>query len=238
MGRRAIEVGGVGSEQGLAAWKLPLIVAAIAVSIVGGFYLGGPGLGMAVGGLAAAAIVAMAVRHPPLHPIAPPAAADPRGHILLVLGSPLEDGAAIEVVARAARADDPDDPAPEVVAIEPCRNRFLDRWASDVGPGRRRAQRDLVLSVASLAKAGVEASARLGDEDLVQTVEDELRSFPATEVILVTGDPAGDARGEIAARELESRLRAPLRRLVDSTASGAERRARDVGGRTPAPRQA
>ena len=36
-------------EPALAAWKLPLIVAAIAVVIVGGFYLGGPGLGMAAG---------------------------------------------------------------------------------------------------------------------------------------------------------------------------------------------
>jgi len=41
----------------LAAWKLPLIVAAIAVVIVGGFYLGGPGLGMAAGALAATSIV-------------------------------------------------------------------------------------------------------------------------------------------------------------------------------------
>jgi len=60
------------SDQGLAAWKLPLIVAGICVSIVGAFYVGGPGIGMAEGSLVAGIIVVMAVRHPPLHPIVPP----------------------------------------------------------------------------------------------------------------------------------------------------------------------
>jgi hypothetical protein len=225
------------SEPALAAWKLPPIVAAIAVSIVGGFYLGGPGLGMAVGALAAAAIVVMAVRHPPVYPIAPPAPSDFRRHILVLLSSPLGEGEAIESLLGSARATDEDPSPPEILVVAPSRHRFLDRWMSDLEPGRERAQRRLVLSLASLAKAGVEAGARVGDEDAVQTAEDELRSFPATEVVLVTGAPGRDAVGDAATADLESRLEAPLRRLcVDDSPStaGAGVRNRGLATRIPA----
>jgi hypothetical protein len=201
------------SEPALAAWKLPPIVAAIAVSIVGGFYLGGPGLGMAVSALAAATIVVMAVRHPPVYPIVPPPAGDFRRHILVLLDSPLEDGETIESLLDTAGATDEDLSPPEVLVLAPSRHRFLDRWMSDLGPGRERAQRRLVLSLASLAKAGIDAGARIADEDVVQAAEDELRSFPATEVVLVTGARGGDAAGDAAAADLESRLEAPFRRL-------------------------
>ena len=157
-------------DQGIAAWKLPLIVKGITVSIVGGFYLGGPGLGMAVGALAAAAIARIAAASAPLAP---------------------------------------DEPEPEVRVVAPARNRFLDRWASDTDPGRERAQRSLVLTLASLAQAGIAATARVGDEDLVQTVTDQLREYPATEVFLVTSGAAGEASA-MAVEELRSRLHAPF----------------------------
>lgn len=201
------------SEPALAAWKLPPIVAGIAVSIVGGFYLGGPGLGMAVGALAATAIVVMAVRHPPVYPIDPPVVRDFRRHILVVLSSPLGEGGALEVFLHMARASVDEHSQPEVLVVAPSHHRFLDRWTSDTRPGRERAQQRLVLSLASLAKAGIEAAARVGDEDVVQMTEDELRSFPATEVVLITGAPQQDAAGDTAAAELESRLRTPFRRL-------------------------
>jgi hypothetical protein len=193
-------------DQGIAAWKLPLIVKGIAVSIVGGFYLGGPGLGMAVGALVAATIVVMAVRKPPLRPIVPAPPPDLREHLLVVVEQPLEDGAAIERIAAASHAHDPGEPEPEVLVIAPARNRFLDRWASDTRPGRERAQRSLVLSLASLAQAGVAATARVGDEDVVQTITDQLREYPATEVFLVADPDASSA----AAEELRSRLHAPF----------------------------
>lgn len=196
-------------DQGIAAWKLPLIVKGIAVSIVGGFYLGGPGLGMAVGALAAATIIVMAVRHPPLRPIVPAPASDLREHLLVVVEEPLEDGAAIERIAAASVPGAPDEPEPEVLVVAPTRNSFLDRWASDTAPGRERAQRSLVLSLASLAQAGVAATARVGDEDIVQTVTDQLREYPATEVFLVTGEGGGEASAT-AAEELRSRLHAPF----------------------------
>lgn len=199
-----------GETQTLAAWKLPSIVAAIAVSIVGGFYLGGPGLGMAVGAMAATSIVVMAIRHPPLYPIVPASAADRRGRLLVVVSDPLEDAATVERIADVARATESDRPAAEILVMVPARHRFLDRWTSDVGPAHERAQRTLVVSLASLARAEVAATAAIGDEDLVQTVEDRLRSYPASAVILVSG-PAG--RDAAAAQELRSRLRTPFHHL-------------------------
>ena len=201
------------SEPALAAWKLPPIVAAIVVSIVGGFYLGGPGLGMAVGALAAAAILVMAIRKPPLHPIRPPTAPAGRRHILVVLAAPLEHGVAIDAVRAAARPDEEDRGEPEVLLLAPSTHGFLARWTSDSGPGRERAQRRLVISAASLAKAGVAAGARVGDEDLRQGTEDELRSFPAAEVIFVTGAPGENAAHEKAIADLQSRLLVPSRLL-------------------------
>jgi hypothetical protein len=198
------------TDQGLAAWKLPLIVAGICVSIVAAFYVGGPGMGMAEGSLVAGIIVVMAVRHPPLHPIVPPPPGDMREHLLVVVDEPLEDGTAIERIAAASVPLDPAEPEPEVRVVAPAHNRFLDRWACDVGPGRDRAQSSLVLTLASLARAGVNANARIGDEDVVQTVTDQLRTYPATEVFLVTG-PGGE--GAAAAEELRSRLHAPFHHL-------------------------
>jgi hypothetical protein len=202
------------SDQGISAWKLPLIVAGICVSIVGAFYVGGPGMGMAEGSLVAGIIVVMAVRHPPLHPIVPPPPSDRREHLLIVVDEPLEDGTALERIAAASAPLDPAEPEPEVRVVAPAHNRFLDRWACDVGPGRDRAQRSLVLTLASLARAGVAANARIGDEDIVQTVADQLRTYPATEVFLVTG--AGSDTAATAAEELRSRLHAPFHHLRTS----------------------
>lgn len=196
--------------QGLAAWKLPLIVAAIAVSIVAAFYVGGPGMGMAEGSIVAGIIVVVAVRNPPLHPIVPAAAPDLREHLLVVVDEPLEDGTAVERIAAASIPLEDGEPEPEVRVVAPAHNTFLDRWASDTRPGRDRAQRSLVLSLAKLAQAGVDATARIGDEDIVQTVTDQLREYPATEVFLVTSGGDGAA---MAAEELRSRLHAPFHHL-------------------------
>jgi hypothetical protein len=198
------------TDQGIAAWKLPLIVAAIAIAIIAAFYIGGPGMGMAEGSIVAGIIVVMAVRNPPTPPIVPVEAEDAREHLLVVVDQPLEDGTAIERIAAASVPLDPADPEPEVRVVAPARQRFLDRWACDVGPGRERAQRSLVLSLAALAGAGVDATARVGDEGVVQTVTDQLHEYPATEVFLVTG--AAGAAGAV--EELRSRLRVPFHVLV------------------------
>jgi hypothetical protein len=196
----------------VAPWKLPLLVAAIAVPIVAGFLIGGPGIGVSVGALVAAVLVLVAVRQRPRGAIG--ADAPPGRRLLVLVARPVEDPETVAAIAALAEAGDGHPAAESVIVLAPARTSFLDRWASDLEGARRAAQENLVVTVASLAKAGVEAEARVGDEDLVQAVEDQISSYPATEVVLVTGDAEADPEGERAAVELGERLRVPLDRFV------------------------
>jgi hypothetical protein len=190
---------------------------------------------MAVGALAASTIVVWAVRNPPLRPIVPAPVPDLREHLLVVVDEPLENGAVVERIATASAPAGPDQPKAEVRVVAPARNRFLDRWASDTRGGRDRAQRSLVLTLASLAQAGVDATARIGDEDLVQTITDQLQVYPATEVFLVTGS-ATEGDSLAAAEELRSRLRAPFQIVVQPETSASAQTSstsRNHSGSTP-----
>jgi hypothetical protein len=194
----------------MAAWKLPLIVLALALPIVAGFLVGGPAIGVAVGALAVLALLVVAARMRPRGPIGAPAT-DGRRRVLVVATGPVEEPAAVSRLAREAGLGKGAEPA-EVRVLAPASIGFLDRWASDVEGARRAAQESLVATVAALAKAGVEAEARVGDEDVVQAVEDQLGIYPATEVVLVAAS-SGDSHWAEAAAELRARLR-PEFRLV------------------------
>lgn len=194
----------------MASWKLPLIVSAIAVPIVAAFLVVGPALGVAAGALVAFAIIAVAARQKPRGPIGLPAGEGPR-RVLLVITCAADDPAAVQRIAAAAGLTAGDDDA-EILVLSPARIGFLDRWASDVEGARQSAQENLVATVAALAKAGIAAEARVGDEDVVQAVEDQLQSFPAGEVVLVSGGGGEDDSG--AAAELEPRLRARFHHVV------------------------
>lgn len=196
----------------MAAWKLPLIVTALVVPIVAAFELGGGGVGVAAGALVAAAVVFVAARQTPRGPIGS-LPADGRRHVLVVVTRPVEEPAAVRRIAAAAKlGDETGEGAAEVRVLAPAKIGFLDRWASDVEGARQAAQRNLVATVAALAKAGIAAEARVGDEDVVQAVEDQLQSFAASEVVLVGEE--GDAGEEDVASELERRLRAEFRRVT------------------------
>ena len=197
----------------MAAWKLPLIVAALAVPIVAGFLTAGPALGVAAGALAVLALLVVAARQRPEVPIVSASADDERRHLLLAVTCPVEDPSTIAEIEREARGDEVEEAA-DVLVLAPARIGFLDRWASDVEGARHAAQQNLVVTVAALAKAGIAAEARVGDEDLVQAVEDQLQSFPATTVIVVsTGGEDGEA-DSAATEELKSRLQARFLHLV------------------------
>jgi hypothetical protein len=197
----------------MAPWKLPLIVFAIAVPIALAFLFGGPGIGVGIGALAAVGIILAAVAQRPRGPIVSAPAEDGRRHLLVVVCAPVEDADAVAAIAREA-GDDGSSGEADVLILAPARIGFLDRWASDVEGARRRAQQSLVITVASLAKAGVSAEARVGDEDLVQAVEDQLQSFPATSVVLATAGAEEDPDANDAARELGSRLEAEFHHLL------------------------
>jgi hypothetical protein len=192
-----------------------VVVVAIAVPIAVAFYAGGPGVGVAAGALVAVAIVVVAARERPRGAIGEPLAGTDARRLLVVVSTPVEDPNAIREIAELAKGDTAAGAA-EVLVLSPARIGFLDRWASDVEGARREAQQRLVITVASLAKAEIVAEARVGDEDLVQAVEDRLQSFAATDVILVTDSTEEDPAGAAAATELERRLRARFRRLVVS----------------------
>lgn len=188
----------------MAAWKLPLVVAALALPIVAGFLLGGPAIGVAFGALAVLALLVVAARMRPRGPIGAPAT-DGKRRVLVVTTAPVEEPAAVSRLAREAGLGEGVETA-EVRVLAPAGIGFLDRWASDVEDARRAAQESLVATVAALAKAGVNAEARVGDEDVVQAVEDQLGTYPATEVVLVSAGGQDSAPAE-AAEELRARLR-------------------------------
>ncbi len=196
----------------MAAWKLPLIVAAIAVPVVAAFLVGGPAVGFAAGALAAVAIIVVAARQRPRGPIGAAPAEGARRRVLLVAACPVEEPGAVEAIAREVHSGEAGE-EPDVLVLAPASIGFLDRWASDVEGARRRAQERLVTTVAALATAGIDAEARVGDEDVVQAVEDQLGSYQADEVILVTGG-GEEGADEATATELGSRLRAKFRHLA------------------------
>ena len=195
----------------MAAWKLPFLVLAIAAPTALAFFLGGPGVGIAVGALAAVAIVVVAARARPRTPIGSAPTPGSRRRLLLVVSRPVEGAEAIAAIAQRVRGEEGDS---EVLVLSPARIGFLDRWASDVEGARHEAQQNLVITIAALAKAGIAAEARVGDEDLVQAVEDTVGSYAATEVLLITGGEGEDPGAERAAAELKARLRAPFAHLA------------------------
>jgi len=194
-------------------WMLPPLVLALIAPPIAGFALGGPPLGLAIGAIDVTAVLFLAARARFDEPIE--VAAPSRGYALLVVAlAAVEQPAQAERIREIARAgavaETPErDVDPEVLVLAPATNAPLAQWLSDLEEARFDAQRRLALSLGTLAAAGIEATGSVGDADPVQAVEDELRSYPARELVLVTGeDTPADALAEITRR-----LPLPVRRL-------------------------
>lgn len=184
------------------SWQPPVILLVLIVPAAVGFALAGPGLGLTIAGLSLVGLAVAAMLIIPRDPIG--RSPDPAlaRRLLVVTTFPIEDSRSIQRVADEVRLGFDENDA-EVRILTPAENTFLRRWATDLERARDRAQRDLVVSVASLTLAGVDASARVGDEDLVQAVEDELATFDATEVFLLTrGEPDSPAATQLRERLL------------------------------------
>jgi hypothetical protein len=205
----------------LRPWTLPLIVVALVLPSIAGFALVGPQLGLAVGALTAAVVIVLAARARYDEPIEVAARPDQRFRLLVVTAEPISDPREVERIAQIAaegnRAVEPGASEPEVLVLAPATQGTLDRWASDVGKARERAGDVLAVSLGSLTAAGLDVRGSVGDADAVQAIEDELRTFPAQEVVLVHGPELGPRESV----EVRRRLDRPVREVGGPYSSAA-----------------
>jgi len=187
-------------------WLAALLIAPALVA----FLTLDAGVGMIMGVATAATIIVVAARMTgdPVIEVAAPGPGVPEGLLVLAIDAIEEPRTAGMVVERVGL---PGADAHEgVLVISPARANLLDRWADDLERARFESQRLLAVSIATLAAAGVEAEGRVGDGDPLRAAEDALRSYAATEVVVVAA--AGEAKRQIS--DLERRLELPLRRVV------------------------
>jgi hypothetical protein len=204
--------------------KLASVVLVIPLCGAAGFLFRDVGLGRTLGVAIALWIILSVAGRPLSTPLVSAARADGRRYLLAVV-CPLADAAAAAARIKASwegREHAPDTVVRLVAPIETC---FLDRWASAIDGARAEAGRKLDVVTASLAEAGIAAEASIGDEDVVQAVEDEIGLFPATEVVLLTGIGEEAAKVRRTSEELRSRLVASFRHVhvgEDPVGRGAE----------------
>jgi hypothetical protein len=191
------------------SWQVPVLMAGLLFAVALSFAAGAPGLGISMLGLILVGGVILAFFAIPDDPIGKRPDESSLRRLLVVSDFAIEDPATIDRLVLETGLGSTESPL-EVRILAPARSQFLDRWATDYRKAQERAQRDLVLSVASLTLTGVRAEAQVGDESLVQAVEDELATYPATEVILLTRSRDLDLE---AADALRRRLRPPFRHL-------------------------
>jgi hypothetical protein len=197
----------------LRAWTLPLIVFALIAPPTVAFLLAGPGPGLAVGAMVAAAVIVLAARAGFDEPIEVGGVPGDRYRLLAVALTAIESPTAAETVAEVTRtgAATTGMGEQEVLVLAPAINTPVAQWLSDVDRARFDAQLRLALSIGTLSAAGLEARGQVGDADPVQAVEDTLASFPAQELVFVTNPGAWDDE----LTEVRRRLDRPVRRVDD-----------------------
>ena len=189
----------------------PWVPALAIVPMFVGFVFVGAQAGLVIGTLTVVAIVVAAARADPAGPseVAQPGEGVPGG-ILVVVVSAIEDPRTAGIVAAIGDPSRPVAGERGLLVLSPARSTRMDRWADDLERARFESQRVLAVSLATMAAAGTTAEGRVGDGDLVQAVEDTLRTYAASEVVVVAAD--GDSEKQIA--ELERRLERPVRRVL------------------------
>jgi hypothetical protein len=185
-------------------FAIPLLIFAICASVAAAMSLSGTevgaGLGMAVGAVAATSLIVFAARSKPDRRLEVAAHGDAERRVLVLAVSEPTPEAAERIAELAGSATD-------VRIVVPVPSHRLDRWLSAEDEARHEAEARLARSAGALTAAGLPVSGSVGDPDPAQALEDELRGYPADEVVLLTagdGDPLG---------KVESRLGLPLRRV-------------------------
>ena len=190
----------------ISTWALPVIVGAICVPIVLAILIGvltveGTGPGLAAGALVVAALIVLAVRARPRESVEVAAHPDAGRRVLVVATAEATPGSASRVAELAGDATD-------VRLLVPVRSKRLDRWLSAEDEARTEAERSLAHAAGALVAAGLPVSGSVGDSDAGQALEDELRGYPADEVIVLAKPGGGDELGDAGRR-----LTLPLERI-------------------------
>ncbi len=165
----------------LRALTAPLLIAVIAAAVAAAMALSssiGAGLGLAVGAMAATALIVFAARARPRDRVEVAEGAEGERRVLVLATAEVTATAAQRVEELAAGAED-------VRLVIPVPSHRLQRWLSADDKARAEGQRWLAHSAGALVAAGLPVSGSLGDADPAQALEDELRDYPADEVVLV-----------------------------------------------------
>lgn len=191
-----------GGTRYLRAGAIPFVIAAIAIPVVVAMLISvvaieATAVGMAAGAAAVATLLIAAARLRPRGRLEVAARTDTGRRLLVVAAEEIPAAVAERVAERAGAVDD-------VRLVVPLRSRTIDRWLSAEDGARGDAQRKLAHSAGALVAAGLPVSGSLGDGDLLQALEDELRSFAADEVVVVSS--VGDEKVD----EVRARLAVPL----------------------------
>jgi hypothetical protein len=186
------------------SWAIPVILILICASVVAAMGLAGilgAGVGVAVGALAATGLVVFASRSKPDRTLEVAESADDGHRVLVVATAEATAGSAQRIADLAGEASD-------VRLLVPVPSHRLDRWLSAEDDARHEAEGRLARSAGALVAAGLPVSGSIGDHDPAQALEDELRDFPADEVVLLIDN------GRDPLAKVESRLSLPLRRVT------------------------
>ena len=186
---------------------IPVVIAALALPVIGALLLGtltslGMGIGLAVGAATVLALIVGAARAKPDGPIEVAPRRDAERRVLVIAATEVTAEAAARVAEVAAGPDD-------VRVVVPVGGRQIDRWTSATDNAREAAQDELARSAGALVAAGLPVSGALGDGDPDQALEDELAGYSADRVVIVTG-PDGTAISQ----QIEERLDVPLERVL------------------------
>jgi hypothetical protein len=194
-----------------AAFRLVLVVVAAASLVAFGSWLD-TWLGLAVFVLLVGGAVVVARRGRPRHAVPrpqPEATADRSRRILVVANEALESGELVAAIcSRTGEAG-------EVLVVVPVLDSRLRTWTSAHDVALTSASSRLSAILSRLRAEGVQATGQLGEGDPVRAVEDALRGFSASEVILAAPATGRSAWLDHGFREaIEARFALPLTHVV------------------------
>jgi hypothetical protein len=169
------------------AFRFTIVIVGLGVAIAVAGILGGGWVALGVFlGLTAGLLVGLYARDEPKTPAIWEGSGRPheRRHILVVANETLAGRALLEEIGYRTRGY-----RAKVLVVAPALNSRLHTWASDVDGAIGEARERLNQSLATLLRAGIDASGEVGDGDPLQAIEDALRAFGADEIVLATHPP-------------------------------------------------